>query len=83
VWIDPRRVEKDAGKTSVSLAVLTAGLVSGGWVSAGVLRQAAQAVLSGPYRDENLSAIEAGVRLASTMCAGPARPAGTGPEEDP
>ncbi len=56
-------IERRLGKESVALAALTFGLVSAGFIENHALRSAADAVLSGAFRQGNLDALALGAEL--------------------
>jgi len=60
-----RQVER----ANVALALLTCGLIQCGWITAEALRNLAGATLKGRFREANLRAIEAGMRLVSVPAA--------------
>lgn len=62
-----RAVEKRVGKESAALAALCACLIRAGLFEAAAFRRAAEAALTGAYRDDNLSAINAGVALSGEL----------------
>ncbi len=64
-WVDISRAQKQIPKASTALAVLSYALITAGLIEGDVLRTAADAVLSGPYRSPNLEAIAAGAELAA------------------
>ncbi|TWT41065.1 2-oxoglutarate oxidoreductase subunit KorB [Phycisphaerae bacterium RAS1] len=58
-------IAKRVGAAAMALAVLTIGLVRGGWIDARLLATAAERSLGGRYRDANLKAIQTGIELAA------------------
>jgi Pyruvate/2-oxoacid:ferredoxin oxidoreductase gamma subunit len=60
-FVAVRSIEKQVGKMSAALAVLTCGVLRVGGLDALELSRAADAIMAGPYREENLRAVRYGV----------------------
>lgn len=69
--IDLSAWEKELGKESASLAAVAYSFVVAGFLTADDLMVGAEATVTGPYREENLRAIRAGVQRSGRMTEPP------------